>query len=76
MADKSIGDLAVATQLDDSSLMVAEQRGTAVAVPGSLFKQFALNSVADQIGAAEQAAKDAETSAQEAQEARDSIVLD
>jgi hypothetical protein len=40
MADKNIGLLPKATDLDDNSLLIAEQQGSAVSVPGSLFKSF------------------------------------
>ena len=59
MADKTIGELTKATSLDDSSLMIAEQQGEAVAVPGSLFKQFARDGVSSFVASAEQAAENA-----------------
>ena len=69
MADKTIGELTRAANLDDDSLMIAEQQGSAVAVAGSLFKQFVVDAASAQVGAAEQYAKDAADSAQEAQDA-------
>ena len=59
MADKTIGELTKATSLDDASLLIAEQQGAAVAVPGSLFKQFARDGVASFVASAEQAAENA-----------------
>lgn len=69
MADKTIGELTRATNLDDDSLLIAEQQGSAVAVAGSLFKQFVVDAASAQVGAAEQYAKDAADSAQEAKDA-------
>jgi hypothetical protein len=66
MADKHIGALTEATDLDDDSLMVAEQQGTAVKVPGSLFKKFARVSVEAYVETAKTAAESAEQSAKEA----------
>lgn len=69
MADKTIGELTRAANLDDDSLLIAEQQGSAVAVAGSLFKQFVVDAATAQVGAAEQYAKDAADSAQEAKDA-------
>lgn len=58
MADKTIGELKKATNLDDDSLMIAEQQGDAVSVTGALFKSFAQEATK---GFAESASKDAAT---------------
>ena len=58
MADKTIGELKKATNLDDESLLIAEQQGDAVSVTGALFKSFAQAATK---GYAESASKDAAT---------------
>jgi hypothetical protein len=68
MADKNIGLLPKAADLDDDSLMVAEQQGAAVSVSGALFKTFAQASVKDYVETAITAAESASQSAQEAAE--------
>ena len=40
MADRSIGALPQAPNLDDDSLMVVEQQGTAMKITGAQFKEF------------------------------------
>ena len=40
MADKNIGMLPQVPQLDDESLMVVEQQGTAMKMTGRQFKDF------------------------------------
>lgn len=69
MADKTIGELKRATSLDDDSLLIAEQQGEAVSLPGSLFKQFVEDAADEQVGAAKQYAEDANQSAEEAKTA-------
>ncbi len=49
MADSNIGALPKAEQLDDDSLLVAEQQGTAVKVTGAQFKEFGRQAVIDQV---------------------------
>ena len=49
MADKNIGALPQAAQLDDSSLLVAEQQGQAVKITGAQFKEFGRQAVVGQV---------------------------
>lgn len=70
MADRTIGELPVASQLDDDSLLVVEQQGTAMRASGALWKGFAQNAVASQVSAAQRSAQAAASSAQVAQAAQ------
>lgn len=56
MADSNIGSLPAAESLNDDSLLVAEQQGQAVKVPGSMFKGFAREGVSQYVTAAQAAA--------------------
>jgi len=49
MADCNIGSLPQAPQLDDDSLLVAEQQGQAVKVTGAQFKEFGRKAVISQV---------------------------
>ena len=49
MADSNIGALPQATNLDDDSLLVAEQQGQAVKVTGAQFKEFGRQAVIGQV---------------------------
>ena len=49
MADSSIGSLPQAANLDDDSLLVAEQQGQAVKVTGAQFKEFGKQAVIGQV---------------------------
>lgn len=49
MADSNIGSLPLAAQLDDDSLLVAEQQGQAVKVTGAQFKEFGRQAVIGQV---------------------------
>lgn len=49
MADSNIGALPQAAQLDDDSLLVAEQQGQAVKVTGAQFKEFGRQAVIGQV---------------------------
>lgn len=49
MADKTIGELPAASGLDDDSLLVVEQQGTAMRASGALWKGFAQSAVASQV---------------------------
>lgn len=49
MADKNIGALPQAVQLDDSSLLVAEQQGQTVKITGAQFKEFGRQAVVGQV---------------------------
>lgn len=63
MADSNIGALPQAPQLDDDSLLVAEQQGQAMKVTGAQFKEFGRQAVIGQVqgyvDAAEKAASEA-----------------
>lgn len=63
MADRSIGSLPGAPQLDDDSLLVVEQQGEARKFTGRQFKEFGRDGVSDYIDAAEAAADRAKASA-------------
>lgn len=83
MADKTIGELPVASSLDDNSLLVVEQQSQARSIQGYLIRQFAQQVVSGQVAAAQQAAQQAqqaeagaEAARDEAQELRDSIEID
>ena len=49
MADSNIGSLPQAANLDDDSLLVAEQQGQAVKVTGAQFKEFGRQAVIGQV---------------------------
>ncbi|NBI69380.1 hypothetical protein D1646_21980, partial [Pseudoflavonifractor sp. 60] len=49
MADSNIGALPQAEQLEDDSLLVAEQQGQAVKVTGAQFKEFGRQAVVGQV---------------------------
>ena len=49
MADSNIGSLPQAANLDDDSLLVAEQQGRAVKVTGAQFKEFGRQAVIGQV---------------------------
>ena len=83
MADKTIGELPVASSLDDNSLLVVEQQSQARSIQGYLIRQFAQQAVSGQVAAAQQAAQQAqqaeagaEAARDDAQELRDSIEVD
>lgn len=83
MADKTIGELPQAPQVNDDAMIPLEQQGTAMRMSGKQFADFARESAAQDVERAVQAAADAEA-AQEAAEdaqagaeaARDAIVVD
>lgn len=68
MADKTIGELTRASELYDDSLLIAEQNGEAVSVPGSLLKYYAQQGVDAQVAAAKESADRAEQAAKDAEE--------
>ena len=83
MADKTIGELPVASSLDDNSLLVVEQQSQARSIQGYLIRRFAQQAVSGQVAAAQQAAQQAqqaeagaEAARDDAQELRDSIEVD
>lgn len=57
MADKTIGELPVATQLDDESLLVVEQQSQARSIKGLLIKKFARESAKGHVEEAKRAAE-------------------
>lgn len=69
MADKTIGSLPQAQSVDDSSLFVCEQQGTAMKTTGAQWKGFAVNAVSQYVEPAQQAAQQAQQAAQQAQDA-------
>lgn len=83
MADRTIGELPVASELYDDSLLVVEQQGQARSIKGQLIRQFAQQATEEQVQIAQsaaqqakQAAEDAEAARDDAQELRDSIEVD
>lgn len=66
MADRAIGELPAAGQVDDTSLLAVEQQGRAMKVTGAQFKEYAKLSVKGYADAAKQSAENAAKSAQDA----------
>ena len=73
MADKTISSLPQAQSVDDSSLFVCEQQGTAMKTTGAQWKGFAVQAVSQYVEPAQQAAQQAQQAAQQAQDAADRI---
>lgn len=71
MADKTIGSLPVASQLDNDSLLVVEQQSQARSIKGELIKQFAQAAAAGSVEAAQLAAQKAQLAQQGAEAAQD-----
>lgn len=69
MADKTIGSLPQAQSVDDSSLFVCEQQGTAMKTTGAQWKGFAIQAVSQYVEPAQQAAQKAQQAAQQATQA-------
>lgn len=67
MADKQIGSLPAAASVDDASLFVVEQQGTAMSASGALWKSYAVAAVQSYV-------TQAQNSADDAAEARDKAV--
>lgn len=63
MADKTIGSLPQAQSVDDSSLFVCEQQGTAMKTTGAQWKGFAVQAVSQYVEPAQQAAQQAQQAA-------------
>lgn len=83
MADKSIGELTAAPQLNDDSLLVVEQQGQAMKLTGRQFSDFARGAViaytqtaASAAAGAQASQKTAEAAAERSEAARDSILVD
>ena len=69
MADRTIGSLPAASALDDPSLLVVEQAGSAMKLEGLLLKQYCQNAVQPQVDAAAASAGAAAGSAEAAETA-------
>lgn len=76
MADKQISSLPAATSVDDNSLFVVEQQGTAMSASGALWKGFAVQAVQPFANAAQQAAQAAQNAAQTAGGAASGVAED
>ena len=63
MADKTIGSLPQAQSVDDASLFVCEQQGTAMKTTGAQWKGFAVQAVSQYVQPAQQAAQQARQAA-------------
>ena len=63
MADKTIGSLPQAQTVDDTSLFVCEQQGTAMKTTGAQWKGFAVQAVSQYVQPAQQAAQQAQQAA-------------
>ena len=66
MADKTIGSLPQAQTVDDNSLFVCEQQGTAMKTTGAQWKGFAVQAVSQYVQPAQQAAQQAQQAASNA----------
>ena len=66
MADKTIGSLPQAQTVDDNSLFVCEQQGTAMKTTGAQWKGFAVQAVSQYVAPAQQAAQQAQQAASNA----------
>ena len=69
MADKQISSLPQAQTVDDNSLFVCEQQGTAMKTTGAQWKGFAIQAVSQYVEPAQQAAQQAQQAAQQATQA-------
>ena len=70
MADETIGSLPALSALDDNSLLVAEQNGSAQKLSGAQVKSFAREAAASEAAKAAQAASDANSAKSAAQSAQ------
>lgn len=66
MADKQISSLPQAQTVDDNSLFVCEQQGTAMKTTGAQWKGFAVQAVSQYVAPAQQAAQQAQQAASNA----------
>lgn len=66
MADKQISSLPQAQTVDDTSLFVCEQQGTAMKTTGAQWKGFAVQAVSQYVEPAQQAAQQAQQAASNA----------
>lgn len=71
MADKTIGSLPQAQSVDDTSLFVCEQQGTAMKTTGAQWKGFAVQAVSQYVKPAQQAAQQAQQAATNAKQSEE-----
>ena len=71
MADKQISSLPQAQTVDDSSLFVLEQQGTAMKATGAQWKGFAVQAVSQYVEPAQQAAQQAQQAATNAKQSEE-----
>lgn len=76
MADKPIGELPQALSVQDDSLLVLEQQGTAMKMTGKQFREFGETSVRVYVESAKDASVTATAAADRAEAARDSVIVD
>lgn len=71
MADKQISSLPQAQTVDDNSLFVCEQQGTAMKTTGAQWKGFAVQAVSQYVAPAQQAAQQAQQAATNAKQSEE-----
>ena len=71
MADKQISSLPQAQTVDDTSLFVCEQQGTAMKTTGAQWKAFAKDAVEQYVAPAQQAAQQAQQAATNAEQSEE-----
>ena len=71
MADKTIGELPAISTLSDAAMIPVEQNGAAGRISGAQWKQYAVDTVADYVGTATEAAQTSSEAASEATAAAD-----
>lgn len=71
MADKQISSLPQAQTVDDNSLFVCEQQGTAMKTTGAQWKGFAVQAVSQYVAPAKQAAQQAQQAATNAKQSEE-----
>ena len=71
MADKQISSLPQAQTVDDNSLFVCEQQGTAMKTTGAQWKGFAVQAVSQYVEPAQQAAQQAQQAATNAKQSEE-----
>lgn len=71
MADKQISSLPQAQTVDDTSLFVCEQQGTAMKTTGAQWKGFAVQAVSQYVAPAQQAAQQAQQAATNAKQSEE-----
>ena len=76
MADRQIGSLPKATEMDEESLLVVEQQNTAKSITGELVAQYAREATEGYAEQAKESAESAKKDADRAQEYADTIEID